>query len=94
MMLLGVDRDNEEVAQVYDERTPIVLSLLEYIIKTCQKHGITSSICGEAPSDYPEIVEKLVKAGITSLSVTPDVIDRTRQIVFDIEKKLFQSKKK
>ncbi|MFH0979372.1 MAG: phosphoenolpyruvate synthase [Candidatus Roizmanbacteria bacterium] len=94
MMLLGVDRDNEEVAQIYDERTPIVLSLLEYIIKTCQKHGITSSICGEAPSDYPEIVEKLIRAGITSLSVTPDVIDRTRQIVFDIEKKLFLQKKK
>lgn len=94
MMLLGVDRDNEEVAHVYDERTPIVLSILEYIIKTCQKHGITCSICGEAPSDYPEIVERLIKAGITSISVTPDVIDRTRQIVFDVEKKLFQSKKK
>jgi len=92
MMLLGVDRDSEEVASVYDERTPIVLSVLEYIVKTCQKYGITSSVCGQAPSDYPEIVERLVKAGITSLSVTPDVIDRTRQIVFDVEKKLFQSR--
>ena len=94
MMLLGIDRDNEEVAALYDERTPVILSVLEYIVKTCQKHGITSSICGQAPSDYPEIVEKLVKAGITSLSVTPDVIDRTRQIVFDVERKLFSSKKK
>lgn len=94
MMLLGVDRDSEEVAAVYDERTPIVLSVLEYIVKTCQKYGITSSICGQAPSDYPEIVERLVKAGITSLSVTPDVIDRTRQIVFDVEKKLFHVKRK
>ncbi len=92
MMLLGVDRDSEEVAHVYDERTPIVLSVLEYIVKTCQKHGVTSSICGQAPSDYPEIVEKLVKAGITSLSVTPDVIDRTRQIVFDVEKKIYKEK--
>lgn len=90
MMLLGVDRDSEEVASVYDERTPIVLSVLEYIVKTCQKYGVTSSVCGQAPSDYPEIVERLVKAGITSLSVTPDVIDRTRQIVFDVEKKLFK----
>ena len=94
MMLLGVDRDSEEVSHVYDERTPIVLSVLEYIVKTCQKYGITSSICGQAPSDYPEIVEKLVKAGITSLSVSPDVIDRTRQTVFDVEKKLFLQKKK
>ena len=93
MMLLGVDRDSEEVSSVYDERTPVVLNVLEYIIKTCQKYGITSSICGQAPSDYPEITERLVRAGITSLSVTPDVIDRTRQIVFDVEKKLFKEKK-
>ena len=94
MMLLGVDRDSEEVANVYDERTPVVLSILEYIVKTCQKFGITSSVCGQAPSDYPEIAEKLVKAGITSLSVTPDAIDRTRQIVFDVEHKLFKEKNK
>lgn len=93
MMLLGVDRDSEEVASVYDERTPVVLNVLEYIVKTCQKYGITSSICGQAPSDYPEIAERLIRAGITSLSVTPDVIDRTRQIVFDVEKKLFKEKK-
>ncbi len=94
MMLLGVDRDSEEVANVYDERTPVVLSILEYIVKTCQKFGITSSVCGQAPSDYPEIAEKLVKAGITSLSVTPDAIDRTRQIVFNVEHKLFKEKNK
>ncbi|HEX7543145.1 MAG TPA: putative PEP-binding protein, partial [Patescibacteria group bacterium] len=93
MMLLGVDRDSEEVASVYDERTPVVLNVLEYIVKTCQKYGITSSVCGQAPSDYPEIAEKLVRDGITSLSVTPDVIERTRQIVFDVEKKLFKEKK-
>jgi pyruvate,water dikinase len=92
MMLLGVDRDSEEVSKVYDERTPVVLNVLEYIVKTCQKYGITCSMCGQAPSDYPEIAEKMVRAGITSLSVTPDVIDRTRQIVFDVERKLFKEK--
>ncbi|MCX7955763.1 MAG: phosphoenolpyruvate synthase [Patescibacteria group bacterium] len=92
MMLLGVDRDNEAVSQMYDERTSIVLSLLEYIVKTCNKYGVTSSICGQAPSDYPEIVERLVKAGITSISVSPDAIDRTREIVFEIEKKFFEKK--
>jgi len=94
MMLLGVDRDSENVAPVYDERNPVVTRVLEYIVKTCRKNGITVSICGQAPSDYPEIVELLARAGITSLSVTPDVIDRTRQIVYDVEKKLFQEKKK
>ena len=90
MMLLGVDRDNESVAQIYDERTPIVVSTLEYIVKTCAAHNITCSICGQAASDYPEIVEKLVKAGITSVSVNPDAIERTRESIFEIEKKLFK----
>lgn len=92
MMLLGLDRDNEAVSQIYDERTPIVVSVLEYIVKTCTKHGITSSICGQAASDYPDIVEKLVKAGITSVSVSPDAIERTRELIFNIEKNLFTKK--
>jgi pyruvate,water dikinase len=88
MMLLGVDRDSHDVAPVYDERTPIVISTLEYIVKTCKKYGVTCSICGQAASDYSEIVERLVKAGITSLSVNPDAISKTRELVFNIEKKL------
>lgn len=87
MMLLGVDRDNEEVANIYDERNPAVTSLLEYVVKTCSEHGVTSSICGQAPSDYPEIVEKLVKYGVTSVSVNPDAVIRTREQIFEIEKK-------
>ena len=94
MMLLGVDRDSEEVSGVYDERTPVVLNVLDYIVKTCQKFGITCSMCGQAPSDYPEIAERMVRAGITSLSVTPDVIERTRQVVFDVEKKIYKEKSK
>ncbi len=90
MMLLGVDRDNQEVANVYDERNEAVVSVLEYIVKTCSEHGITSSICGQAASDYPELVEKLVARGITSVSVNPDVVDRTREQIFEIEKKHFR----
>ncbi len=89
MMLLGVDRDNEEVSNIYDERNPAVTNILEYIVKTCSEHGITSSICGQAASDYPELVEKLVRQGITSVSVNPDVVDRTRQQIFDIERKIY-----
>ncbi len=89
MMLLGVDRDSTEVASLYDERTPIVVSVLEYIVKTCKKHGVTASICGQAASDYAEIVEKLVAAGITSVSVNPDAVQKTREQIYEIEKNHF-----
>lgn len=88
MMILGVDRDNEAVANVYDERTPIIERVLEYIVKTCTEHGVTSSICGQAASDYPDLVEKLVKVGITSVSVNPDAVNKTRENIYQIEKKL------
>ncbi|NTU72713.1 phosphoenolpyruvate synthase, partial [Candidatus Roizmanbacteria bacterium] len=92
MMLMGVDRDNEEVSYIYDERCPAVSNLLEHIVNTCSKYGITCSICGQAASDYPELVERLVKAGITSVSVNPDAIERTRELIHDIEKKLGETK--
>ncbi len=88
MLTLGVDRDNERTATLYDERSPAVIELLEKIVKTAKKYNITSSICGQAASDYPEIIERLVKAGITSLSVNPDAVERTRELVYKIEKKL------
>lgn len=92
MMLLGVDRDSETVQEIYDERNPVVVSTLEYIVSTCNKYNVTSSICGQAASDYPEIVEKLIKYGITSVSVNPDVVDRTRESIYNIEKKLVARK--
>lgn len=94
MMLLGVDRDNEHVAELYDERADAVTEVLEYIVKTCRKHGITSSICGQAASDYPDLVEKLVQLGITSVSVNPDALSRTREIIYEIEKKHYDTLKK
>jgi pyruvate,water dikinase len=88
MMVMGVDRDSSQVAHIYDERNKAVLSVLDYIVETCSEAGITCSICGQAASDYPEIVERLVKRGITSVSVNPDVVDKTRDMIFEIEKKL------
>lgn len=93
MMLLGVDRDNSVVANIYDERNPVVLSVLEYIVQTCAQYGVTCSICGQAASDYPDLVERLVKAGITSVSISPDAVDRTRNLIYEIEKKQFEHKK-
>ncbi len=86
MMLLGVDRDNEKVAKIYDERSPAVVSVLEHIVKTCRENNITCSICGQAASDYPQLVEKLVRLGITSVSINPDVVYKTRKLIHDIEK--------
>ncbi|KXK08464.1 MAG: Phosphoenolpyruvate synthase [Microgenomates bacterium OLB22] len=86
MLLLGVDRDNQEIAYIYDERRSVVLWALKRVIDAGKKHGITVSICGQAPSDHPELAAKLVKWGITSLSVTPDMLDKTRLMVSEIEK--------
>ncbi len=93
MMLLGVDRDSAEVSHIYDERNEAVVQMLEHIVATCSKHNITCSICGQAASDYPEIVQKLVEKGITSVSVTPDAVSRTKALIYDIEKKLYAAKK-
>ncbi|MGB5034292.1 MAG: putative PEP-binding protein, partial [Microgenomates group bacterium] len=90
MMLLGVDRDNEHVASVYDERSDAVVGVLEHIVKTCVKYKVSCSICGQAASDYSELVEKLVIAGITSVSVNPDAIERTRRLIYDIERAHFK----
>jgi len=84
-LLLGVDRDNGKIAHIYDERNDAVAWALEHTIKTCQKHGILSGICGQAPSEYPELVKKLVDWGATSISVSPDVIEETREIVRQAE---------
>ncbi len=90
MLILGVDRDNSDVASVFNERNPAVMWAIEHVIKTCQKHNVTSSICGQAPSDYPELVEKLIKWGITSISVNRDVIDQVRDTIYNAELKLIK----
>ena len=85
MLMLGVDRDNAEVASLYDETNPAVLWALKKTIVTCQKHHLTSSVCGQAPSTYPDLTEKLVSWGVTSVSVSPDAIETTRQIIYQAE---------
>ncbi len=91
MLTLGVDRDNPKVAGIYNEMNPAVLASLEKIVTTCRKHKITSSVCGQAPSEYPDMVRMLVDWGVTSVSVSPDVLAKTRKIVYDAEKNLIAS---
>jgi pyruvate,water dikinase len=93
MMILGTDRDNSEVASVFNERDPAVLWALEKTVKTCLKEKVTCSICGQGPSEYPDLVEKLVEYGITSISVNPDAIEQTRELIYNAEAKLVGEKK-
>lgn len=87
-LVLGVDRDNEQLAALYDERDPAVLATIRNIIERCRELGITCSICGQAPSVHPEYAEQLVRWGIDSISVTPDAIDRTRRNIARAEQRL------
>lgn len=90
MLILGTDRDNETVASEFDERNPAVLWALEHVVKTAAKHHITCSLCGQAASLYPDLVDKLVSWGITSVSVSPDAVDNTRRVVAHIENRLLK----
>jgi pyruvate,water dikinase len=89
-LILGIDRDSEKLAGTFDERNEAVMVALERVIKVSRKMGVTSSICGQAPSVYPELTEKLVAWGITSVSISPDMIGTTREIIAKAEAKLRQ----
>ncbi len=90
-LTLGIDRDSAKLAYEFDERNPAVMASMIHVIKACRKAHVTSSICGQAPSVYPEVTEALVKAGITSVSVAPDVAVSTRKLIASVEKKLLLS---
>ncbi len=92
MLTLGLDRDNSEVASNFNEMDPAVLWSLKRLITKAKKRGILCSICGQAPSNYPELVENLVKWGASSISVSPDAIDATREIVAAAEMKKITQK--
>jgi len=87
-LILGIDRDNPKLAAQFNERNEAVLQAIERLIKISVNKGITSSICGQAPSVYPELTENLVRWGITSISVSPDMIDEARRLIAAAEAKL------
>lgn len=87
MLLLGTDRDNATVREAYNERSFSVLWSLKRVIKICNSEGVTASICGQAPSDYEDLVEKLVDWGVTSVSINSDAVDRVRRVISEAEKK-------
>ncbi len=88
-LTLGLDRDSEQVAHLFDERDEAVKQMVSQLIKTAHKHGKPVSICGQGPSDFPEFAEFLVQEGIDSISLNPDVALRTKiDVIAPAEKKL------
>ncbi|MCI5968815.1 pyruvate, water dikinase [Helicobacter sp.] len=87
-LTLGVDRDGELVSHVFDERNPALLKMFKMAIEACKKQNKYCGICGQAPSDYPEIAEFLAENGITSISLNPDSIIETWDRIVKLEKKL------
>jgi len=91
-LTLGIDRDNEVLAEEFDERDESVRISIAHVIKTCRRHHISVSICGQAATTYPEIAELMVKEGATSVSVSPDSVVATRKLIASVEKKIMLSK--
>ena len=87
-LMLGADRDSELVAEVFDERDPAVTDYLRELIGRARSLGLQTSICGQAPSVYPEYTDLLVRAGIDAISVTVDAVDRTRRLVAAAEQRV------
>ena len=84
-LTLGVDRDSEIVSFDFDERDEGVLEMIRLTVAGCKKNHRHCGICGQAPSDYPEVTEFLVNLGIDSISVNPDVLIKTRRLVYETE---------
>lgn len=87
-LTLGVDRDGQLVSDIFDERNPAMLEMFKRAIEACKRHKKYCGICGQAPSDYPEIAEFLVKEGISSISLNPDSVIATWNLVSKLEKEL------
>lgn len=88
MLVLGCDRDNDTVSHIYDERNLAVRRAIRHLIEVAHSAGKTVSICGQAPSVYPEFCEFLVKSGIDSMSVNPDTVKFTKKLVAQLEQRL------
>jgi pyruvate,water dikinase len=86
-LTLGVDRDSEIVAFDYDERDDGVKTMIRLAVEGCRRNKIHSGLCGQAPSDYPDMAAFLVELGIDSMSLNPDTVLKTTRQVLELEEK-------
>ena len=87
-LILGVDRDSEIVAPIFDERNDAVKTMIAQVIRVAKAKGRKIGICGQAPSDYPDFAQFLVEEGIDSISLNPDAALKTTLAVLEMEKRL------
>ena len=87
-LTLGVDRDSEIVSFDFDERDPGVKQMIKLAVEGARRNNRHSGLCGQAPSDYPEMAEYLVELGIDSMSLNPDTVLSTTQLILEVEKRL------
>jgi len=87
-LVLGLDRDSENVSHIFDERDEAVKRMVQLVIEKAKKNGKKIGICGQAPSDYPEFAEFLVRCGIDSISLNPDTVLKTTERILQVEKEL------
>ena len=92
MLVLGCDRDNDSVAGIFDERNLAVKRAIRHLIEVAHRDGKTVSICGQAPSVYPDFTEFLVRSGIDSISVNPDAVKAAKHWVAQIEQRIILEK--
>ena len=92
-LTLGVDRDSEIVAFDYDERDEGVKEMIRLAVEGCQRNHMHSGLCGQAPSDYPDMAEYLVELGIDSMSLNPDTVVQTTRQVLALEEKLGRTRR-
>jgi pyruvate,water dikinase len=91
-LILGVDRDSEIVASIFDERNAAVKKMIAQVIATARAKGRKIGICGQAPSDYPDFAQFLVEQGIDSISLTPDTVLKTTLAILETERKMSETK--
>jgi pyruvate,water dikinase len=87
-LVLGLDRDSEKISHIFDERDPAIKRMVQWVIETAKRKNKKIGICGQAPSDYPDFAEFLVRCGIDSMSLNPDTVIKTTDKVLQTEKDL------
>ena len=87
-LLLGIDREQVVQSKTHDRCHPVIMQAISQLIKMAEDEGIACSICGQAPALYPEIIDKLVEWGITSISVEPEAVERTHKAIARAEQRL------